>query len=170
MQLEQQQTQGPVVGEPGLEAQIIPSPTELRTIDSRAERLVRASFIWPALLVVLLLSVFPLLISLYLSLSRLQFVKGGFDVRFVGLENYRKLLFGSGQSEFLGVAQPPSPLGWVIFLAAVGLLAWLIFKAARTTKISPLGLILRVLGALFGVALLWLGVQTVFGPGGRPGS
>ena len=71
MQLEQQ-AQGPVLEEPGLEAQIIPSPTQLRTIDSRVERLVRASFIWPALLVVLLLSIFPLLISLYLSLSRIR--------------------------------------------------------------------------------------------------
>ena len=104
------------------------------------------------------------------SLSDLEFVKGGFEVRFLGLENYRRLLFGSGQSEFLGVAQPPSPLGWVVFLAALGLLGWLMFRAARSGKTSPMGLILRAVGALFGVALLWLGVQTVFGPGGRPGS
>ncbi len=47
----------------------------------------------PAILIVLFLSIFPLLVSLYLSFSRLQFVKGGLQISWVGLSNYNKLLW-----------------------------------------------------------------------------
>ena len=46
-------------------------------------------------MLLLLLSIFPLLISLYLSMSNLEFVKGGFNAPFIGLENYRELFFGA---------------------------------------------------------------------------
>ena len=57
-----------------------------------------AVFIMPAVLVVLAMSIFPLLVSLYLSLSRFQFVKGGFELKFIGLLNYKKLLLGASSS------------------------------------------------------------------------
>ena len=76
----------------------------------------------PAVLVVLAMSIFPLLISLYLSLSRFKFVKGGFDISFVGFLNYKKLLFGSQQFHFLGTFGEMSPVAWlVIGLAGVAL-------------------------------------------------
>jgi multiple sugar transport system permease protein len=138
-------------------------------IPAAMERLTRASFIWPALLVVLLLSIFPLLVSLYLSLSHLELVKGGFDINFIGVTNYRKLFFGSEQSHLLGVARPPAPLGWGIFGAGGGLLlAWLI-RFARSGRATAAGLIGRALVAVLGAAGLWLTVSD-FGPGGRPGS
>ncbi len=59
-------------------------------------------FVLPAVLVVLAMSIFPLIISLYFSLSRFRFVKGGFELKFVGLLNYKKLLLGSEQFHFLG--------------------------------------------------------------------
>ena len=37
---------------------------------------VRAAFIWPALLAILFVSIYPLLVSLYISLSRLRLVRG----------------------------------------------------------------------------------------------
>ena len=46
-----------------------------------------AVFIMPAVLVVLAMSIFPLLVSLYLSLARFKFVKGGFELKFSGLLN-----------------------------------------------------------------------------------
>ena len=54
----------------------------------------------PAVLVVLAMSIFPLLVSLYLSLARFKFVKGGFELKFIGLLNYKKLLLGSEQFHF----------------------------------------------------------------------
>ncbi len=61
----------------------------------------------PAVLVVLFLSVFPLLISVFTSLSKIKFVKGGFEITYVGLKNYEKLLQGSGQRRFLGTVCRP---------------------------------------------------------------
>src|SRR4051812_13353243 len=129
MQAEQLQSQGPVLTEPKVEAPPV-AHVQIHTRASRAERLVQASFIWPALLVVLLLSIFPLIISLYLSMTHLSFVPGGFEIRFIGLENYRILLFGSEQNHFLGALKPPSFAGWVVFGAGVALLLWWLASAA----------------------------------------
>ena len=54
------------------------------------ERSAQGIFLWPSLLVLLCFSIFPLIISLYLSFSRFKFVRGGFDISFVGLANYHK--------------------------------------------------------------------------------
>ena len=75
------------------------------------ERLAPAVFILPAVLVVLVLSIFPLIVSLYLSLSRFKLAKGGFTVDFIGTLNFQKLLFGSQQFHLLGKLVPLSPAG-----------------------------------------------------------
>ena len=67
--------------------------------DRHADRL----FVLPAVLVILAFSIFPLLVSAYLSLSRFQLVAGGYRLRFIGWLNFKKLLFGSEQFHFLGV-------------------------------------------------------------------
>src|SRR6266511_3936352 len=46
---------------------------------------VRTAFIWPALLVILFVSIFPLFASLYISLSRLELARGGFTFHFIGV-------------------------------------------------------------------------------------
>lgn len=168
MQAEQLQTQGPVSTEPELEAPPVVH-VQMHTKASRAERLVQASFIWPALLVVLLLSIFPLIISLYLSLSHLSFVPGGFEVRFIGLENYRVLLFGSEQTHFLGVLKPPNLVGWVLFGAAVAGLLWWLARAARNPEIGVGGLVVRVVAAVIGALVLLVIIQA-FSAGARPGT
>ena len=67
-------------------------------------------FILPAVLVVLFLAIFPLIVSLYMSLTRFKFVKGGFEFKWVGLANYEKLLLGSEQTHFLGkLSEPLAP-------------------------------------------------------------
>ena len=76
-----------------------------------------AVFILPAIMVILMLAVFPLIISLYLSLSRFKFIKGGFSLKFIGLLNYKKLVLGSQQFHFLGVFGDMGPLGWLIIIA-----------------------------------------------------
>ena len=73
----------------------------------------------PAVLVVLLLSIFPLIVSLYLSLSRFQLGKGGFSFDFIGLLNYRKLLFGSAAVPLPRHARAALAAGWLL-LALVG--------------------------------------------------
>jgi multiple sugar transport system permease protein len=130
---------------------------------------VRAAFIWPALLAILFVSIFPLLASLYISLSRLRLRRGGFEFRFVGLDNFRELYVGGEQAHFLGVARTPTPLGWVVFGAGVGLLFWGLVRAFRGGT-SVLGIVSRVLGALLAAAVLWLAVRTLLAGGGRPGT
>src|ERR687898_241265 len=129
---------------------------------------VRAAFIWPALLAILFVSIFPLVVSLYISLSRLKLVRGGFRVRVIGLDNFRELYFGGGQRHFLGVTPPPTPLGWLVLGAGLGLLGWGLYRAWRAGA-SPTGMVLRVLGVLLAAGAMWLLVQTLLADGGAAG-
>jgi multiple sugar transport system permease protein len=130
---------------------------------------VRAAFIWPALLAILFVSIYPLLASLYISLSRLKLVRGGFEFRFIGLDNFRDLLSGDERTHFLGVARPPNPLGWLVLGAGLGLLGWGLYRAWRG-DVPVAGMALRVLGAVAAAGVLWLLVRTLLADGGRPGT
>ena len=93
--------QGPEQSELGLEA--TSSLTgRLRRFSDYSERIAGSIFLMPAILLVLFLAIFPLIVSAYMSVSRLKFVKGGFEINFVGMANYKKLFLGSEQSHFLG--------------------------------------------------------------------
>jgi len=129
----------------------------------------RNVFLWPALLVVLALSIFPLIVSLYLSLSRLQFTPGGIDIQFRGFVNYQTLLFGSEQVHFVGLNREPSLIGWGIFAAIAAAIGWGFWRAVRGGA-RPVGLLFRAAGGLLGLGLAWLLVHTTFAPGGRPGT
>lgn len=146
-----------------------PPTSRIQAVATRAERVAGSVFIMPAVLVVLFLSIFPLVISLYLSLARIRFVKGGFEINFVGLANYGKLLFGSEQTHFLGLTAAPSPLGWLIFLAVVGLLVWGLVGYLRGGNRRPVATVGRVLAVVIFSALAWLLVHTL-NAGGRPGT
>lgn len=135
----------------------------------RAEGWAGNVFIWPAVLVVLFLSIFPLLLSLYMSLTRFKFVKGGFEFRFVGLANYRKLLVGSEQTHFLGSLSAPSVIGWILFAALVGLLLYSLARYIRGESLSIGGLIGRSLAVAAITLLGWLVVRTLNAEG-RPGT
>ena len=90
----------------------LPRSSRLNGLTNQSDRLSRSSFLWPAVLALLFLSIFPLIISLYLSLARFDLAKGGFKLTFIGLANYRKLLFGSERTHFLGLFAPSGPLHW----------------------------------------------------------
>jgi multiple sugar transport system permease protein len=148
--------------------------TPVAVVGRRRDTLARAFaprniFIWPALLVVLALSIFPLIVSLYLSVSRLQFTAKGIDIRLIGPNNYQTLLFGIEQEHFIGLQKEPSLIGWAILGGVVALLGWGLWRSIRGGT-RPLGLVLRVAGAVFALGLIWLLVRTTFAPGGRPGT
>ncbi len=151
---------------PGVEA----SPLSwLSRARERLERAAAGVFLWPSILVVLLLAVFPLLLSLYLSLARVRFVRGGVEIAFVGLANYRKLLVGSEQDHFLGVFTRPSPLGGLLFglVALAVLVGWA--RYLRSGRVGPVGLLGRGIASLLILALVGLSAITL-GPEGRPGT
>jgi multiple sugar transport system permease protein len=162
----QAESQGPV--EAGLET-ARPQSALLYRLGAQTERLAGNVFILPAVLVVLFLSIFPLIISLYLSLSRFKFVKGGFQIKYVGLANYRKLLVGSEKTHFLGVVDDPSPLGWLVFAVVVAFIAWGLVGYLRSRQFSIMGLFWRGLAAALTTLCIWLLVHTL-NAGGRPGT
>lgn len=136
---------------------------------AKAEQLAGSAFILPAVLVVLLLAIFPLIISLYLSLSRFKFVRGGFEINFVGLANYKKLFFGLEQTHFLGLLGRPSPLGWLIFIAVAGLLLYALVRNLRSGTATVRGIVGSLLSSVLVLMIVWLLVATL-GQGGRPGT
>jgi multiple sugar transport system permease protein len=136
----------------------------------RSDGAARWLFIWPAVLLILALSVFPLVASIALSVSQLAFSEGGVHLDFTGFTNYQQLLFGLQSSEFIGVLKTPTALGWVVIVATVGLTGAAWVRAARSGDVRPIGLVLRLLGGLFLSLLVLLLVRTLLSDGGRPGS
>jgi multiple sugar transport system permease protein len=136
----------------------------------RSDGAARWLFIWPAVLLILALSIFPLVASVALSLSRLAFHQGGVDLKFIGFTNYQQLLFGLERSHFLGVLKTPNPIGWAILIATVALSAWAWARAARSGKVRPIGLVLRLVGGVLLVGFVSILVQALASDGGRPGA
>lgn len=136
----------------------------------RSDGAARWVFLWPGVLVILFLSIFPLVASLTLAFSRLVFQRGSIDVDFVGLTNFNILLFGSERSHLLGLLRPPTPLGWLVFGIALALVGRAFVRGVRRRRVSVVGIGLRLGAAVFVLGLVWLVVQTLFSEGGRPGS
>jgi multiple sugar transport system permease protein len=136
----------------------------------RSDGAARWVFIWPSVVVILFLSIFPLVASLTLSFSKLVFAKGRIEVDFVGLQNFQILLFGTERTHLLGLLKPPTPLGWILFGLGAALIVRALVSSLTRARIRPIGIVLRVAGALAVTGLLWLVIQTLFSDGGRPGS
>ena len=140
-----------------------------RPIGARLDRAAGGVFILPAVVVILGFSIFPLVASLYVSLSRLRFSEGGVDLKFVGLDNYAKLVTGIDHDHFLGLAGPLTPVGLVVLAAGYGLLAFALYRYARGDDRTALGVVGRLFAAGVTGLLLWLVVSTVL-TSGRPGT
>ncbi|HEX3427299.1 MAG TPA: sugar ABC transporter permease [Candidatus Limnocylindrales bacterium] len=136
----------------------------------RSDGAARWLFIWPAVLLILVLSLFPLVASLALSVSKLVFNPGKVDLDFIGFFNYQQLLFGLERSHFLGVLKSPNAIGWAILLGVVAFTALGLVRAARSGTVRPVGLALRLAGGVMLIGLVELLVQTLASDGGRPGS
>jgi multiple sugar transport system permease protein len=163
------QTRGPAPeGEPGLDPSA-PAPRRWRPPSLTSHGTSRHLFLWPALLFILFLSIFPLSSSAYHSLSKLTFTANGIEISFIGANHYQSLLFGSQATHFIGVLRPPSPIGLVVFLAVTALVGFGFWRAARG-GVGAAGLIGRAILGLLIVGLAWISVQAVFSEGGRPGT
>jgi multiple sugar transport system permease protein len=136
----------------------------------RSDATARWLFIWPAVLVILLLSIFPLAASFVLALSNLVFRQGAIAIDFVGLDNFSDLLFGTERKTFLGVARSPTPLGWALVFGSIVVAVWWFRRAVRGGEVGPFGLAVRLGAGLVLVGFTWLLAQTLLGEGGRPGT
>ncbi len=174
MQSVTEQPQGPETPDPGgsqnpgLEVSKKPARRR-RSFSETTEQLAGNVFLLPAIFMVLFLAILPLIFSAYMSLSRIKFVKGGFEINFVGLANFKKLLVGSEQTHFLGKMAPPSPLGWAIFIVVVGLMIWGFVRYLQNRSFSALGIFGRLVTMLIVAGALWLLIHTLSAEG-RPGT
>lgn len=125
------------------------------------DRQAKSLFLLPAVLLLVLLSVFPLIFSVYLSLVRFQLVPGGFKFTFVGLANYSKLIVGIEQEHFLGFFADLTPLIWALAGAVATVLLVFIIRAPARTG--------RIIFALIAGSLAWVFIRTLTS-GGRPGT
>ena len=145
---------GPVPGGPALRVRATQRAST--TLGAwRSDGAARWVLIWPAVVVILFLSIFPLVASVALSLSRLVFQQGGVDLKLIGFSNYYQLLFGTEQSHFLGVLKTPTPLGWVILVVGIGGTIWAFGRAVRGGTIGPGGLAIRLIAGVLFVGFLW---------------
>src|SRR5712664_1826309 len=136
---------------------------------ARLDRSAGAVFILPAVLVILIFSIFPLVASLYVSLTRLSFSEGGIHLTFVGLGNYAKLVVGIDRTHFIGVTVPLTPLTAAVLFVVYGGFAFLLVRYLRGPGRTVLGFVGRLVTAVIGGALVWLVVDTVM-TSGRPGT
>jgi len=146
-------------------ARIESSPGWSARLSSRLEASSRHVLLMPAVLLVLVLSIFPLVVSLYLSFSRFQFVRGGFQVTFIGLKNYEKLLLGSEQRKFLGKFGEVSPLGVLLLAAFIGIMLYMLFQYVTSPRFRIFGFIIRVITIVIASALALLTASTLSGAG-----
>jgi multiple sugar transport system permease protein len=125
------------------------------------DRQSRHLFITPAVVMILIFSIFPLAASLIISFSRIRLRGGSYRVRFVGLQNFEKQFFGSEQFHFLGTFTSLSLAGWIITIAAAAGLAWWLYRYVRT-QFWWLGFIGRLITASFSFGLALMFAATVF--------
>ncbi len=118
-------------------------------------------FITPAVVMILIFSIFPLVASLVIAFSRIRLRGGAYQIRFVGFDNFAKQIFGSEQFHFLGTFTTISPLGWVVALAATGGILWWLARYARS-RFTLLGFLGRLITAAFGIGLAFLFAATLF--------
>jgi len=136
----------------------------------RSDGAARWLFIWPAVLFILCLSVFPLVGSFALSFSKLIFSSGGVNLNFIGLSNYQQLLFGTERVHFLGLLKDPNPVGWAFVITMSVLAGWAFRRSVRSHQLRPLGVALRAVGAVLLVIVSYYFAQAMMSTGGRPGS
>lgn len=101
----------------------------------------RTMFLAPSVLIILFLSIFPLVTSVYLSLCRIKFVPGGFEITYIGLKNYEKLITGSEERHFLGKYSELTTLGWIVLAVSIVFMLYLLVNYCLREKLRPLALI-----------------------------
>jgi multiple sugar transport system permease protein len=146
---------------------------------SRIARMDSAALVMllPALLLVLVFSIFPLITSVYLSLSRIA-VSPELKITYIGVENFRRQLLGSNQTYFLGRFGEITPVGYAILGAMLAFLLYMLMQFIRRVReqkggVTTIGLVRGVFFRLITITLLmfftWQFV-TAFSPNGRPGT
>ncbi len=122
----------------------------------------------PAVVMILIFSIFPLVASLIISVSRIRLRGGGYNVRYVGFRNFEKQFFGSEQFHFLGTFSELSFLGWIAVIAAAAVVVWWLYRFV-TKRFNLIGFIGRTITGAVGFGLVLMFAATLLS-GGRLGT
>ena len=160
---------GPIQDGPALRARAMRRATSLGAW--RSDGAARWVFIWPTVLVILFLSIFPLIASVALSVSKLAFHKGGVDLDVHRLHQLPAAPVRHRAEPFPGSVQDSEP-------HRVGRSSPQVWQARSGSspgpsargQLGPFGLALRLMAGIAFVGFLWLLVGALASPGGRPGA
>jgi multiple sugar transport system permease protein len=146
----------PARPEPNALAGVAPQMTRRTSISAWIDQRAGTFFITPAVVMILVFSIFPLVASLIIAVSRIKLRGGGYNVRFVGLRNFEKQFFGSEQYHFLGTFKDVSLFGWALMIVVGAALIWWMYRYV-TTRFWLLGFIGRTMtaGIIFGIVALF---------------
>lgn len=133
--------------------QVAAAPPEREGIQDWLDRQAGRVFILPAVILILGFSIFPLIASAYLALSRFKLAPGGYTLNYIGILNFKKMFTGSQQFHLLGTFGSVTLLGWAIILATLGLFAWFFTHYVRRQRVTLIGMIGRLITATSAIAL-----------------
>ncbi|HEX2528965.1 MAG TPA: sugar ABC transporter permease [Geminicoccus sp.] len=129
------------------------APAERESIQDWLDRQAGRLFIMPAVVLILGFSIFPLIASAYLALSRFKLAPGGYTLTFIGTLNFRKMLTGSQQFHLLGTFGTITLLGWAIIAGTAVLVAWGTLRYLRSGQVGIVGSIGRLITFATALAL-----------------
>ena len=130
--------------------------TETSTRETRDEWIDRHSgriMVLPAVIILLCFALFPLIVSIYLSLCRFALAGGSFTLTFIGLYNFKRLLFGAQQYHLIGTLKPIETSGWIAFAVYVMVVLYWLVRYARA-DFTVLGFIGRLISIALATGLL----------------
>ena len=147
----------------------VTAPPERETISDWIDRQAGRLFILPAVVLILAFSIFPLIASAYLALSRFKLALGGYTLTYIGYLNFKKLFTGSQQFHLLGTFGSITVLGWVILLATVAGFAWFLVRYGQRQRVTVLGALGRGITAATALAVASM-LALDLGRDGQPGT
>ena len=145
------------------------APLERETFQDWVDRQAGRLFILPAVVLILAFSIFPLIASAYLALSRFKLALGGYTLTYIGYLNFKKLFTGSQQFHLLGTFGSITPLGIVIIGATVLGFGWFLYRYFQRRRVTVLGLLGRLITVATVIAVAWM-LAWDYGAGGQPGT
>ena len=114
----------------------------------------------PAVIILLAFAIFPLIVSIYLSLCRFALAGGSFTLTFIGLFNYKRLLFGAQQYHLIGTMKPLETPQWIALGVYAVVILYLLGRYVATS-FSVLGFVGRLISASLATAIVIAALATI---------
>ena len=114
----------------------------------------------PAVIILLAFAIFPLIISIYLSLCRFALAGGSFTLTFIGLFNYKRLLFGAQQYHLIGTMKPLETPQWIALGVYAVVILYLLGRYVATS-FSVLGFVGRLISASLATGIVIAALATI---------